>query len=41
MTTALELVAVALVIAANDFKPAGESLHDILSEICREIRKPQ
>ena len=28
-----------LVIAANDFKPAGESLHDILTEICREIRK--
>jgi 3-hexulose-6-phosphate synthase len=28
-----------LVIAANDFKPAGESLYDILSEICREIRK--
>jgi 3-hexulose-6-phosphate synthase/6-phospho-3-hexuloisomerase len=28
-----------LVIAADDFKPAGSSLHDILSEICREIRK--
>lgn len=28
-----------LVIAANDFKPAGNSLADILSEICREIRK--
>ena len=28
-----------LVIAANDFKPAGQSLGDILSEICREIRK--
>jgi 3-hexulose-6-phosphate synthase/6-phospho-3-hexuloisomerase len=28
-----------LVIAANDFKPAGSSLHDILTEICREIRK--
>jgi 3-hexulose-6-phosphate synthase/6-phospho-3-hexuloisomerase len=30
-----------LVIAANDFKPAGRSLHEILSEICREIRKPR
>ena len=28
-----------LVIAANDFKPAGDSLHAILSEICREIRR--
>jgi 3-hexulose-6-phosphate synthase/6-phospho-3-hexuloisomerase len=28
-----------LVIAADDFTPAGSSLHDILSEICREIRK--
>jgi 3-hexulose-6-phosphate synthase len=28
-----------LVIAANDFRPAGDSLHDILSEICREIRR--
>ena len=28
-----------LVIAANDFKPAGNSLYDVLSEICREIRK--
>jgi len=28
-----------LVIAADDFKPAGSSLHDILSEICREIRR--
>jgi len=27
-----------LVIAANDFKPAGSSLFDILSEICRAIR---
>jgi 3-hexulose-6-phosphate synthase/6-phospho-3-hexuloisomerase len=30
-----------LVIAANDFRPAGSSLHEILSEICREIRKPR
>jgi 3-hexulose-6-phosphate synthase len=30
-----------LVIAANDFRPAGESLHAILSEICREIRRPR
>jgi 3-hexulose-6-phosphate synthase len=28
-----------LVIAYDDFKPAGSSLGDILSEICREIRK--
>jgi 3-hexulose-6-phosphate synthase/6-phospho-3-hexuloisomerase len=28
-----------LVIAANDFKPTGSSLRDILSEICREIRQ--
>ena len=28
-----------LVIAADDFTPAGNSLHDILSEICREIRR--
>src|SRR4051812_27350271 len=28
-----------LVIAYDDFKPAGNSLGDILSEICREIRK--
>src|SRR5438552_2112787 len=28
-----------LVIAADDFKPAGSSLGDILSEICREIRR--
>jgi 3-hexulose-6-phosphate synthase len=28
-----------LVIAADDFRPAGEALHDILAEICREIRK--
>jgi 3-hexulose-6-phosphate synthase/6-phospho-3-hexuloisomerase len=28
-----------LVIAANDFKPAGSSLHDILSEICGRIRE--
>ena len=28
-----------LVIAADDFAPAGNTLHDILSEICREIRK--
>jgi 3-hexulose-6-phosphate synthase len=28
-----------LVIAADDFTPAGSSLHDILSEICREIRR--
>jgi 3-hexulose-6-phosphate synthase/6-phospho-3-hexuloisomerase len=27
-----------LVIAADDFTPAGDSLHDVLSEICREIR---
>ena len=35
----LVVIGAPLVIAANDFKPAGESLHDILSEICREIRK--
>ena len=28
-----------LVIDADDFKPAGTDLHDVLSEICREIRK--
>ena len=28
-----------LVIAANDFKPAGDDLYSILSEICAEIRK--
>jgi 3-hexulose-6-phosphate synthase len=28
-----------LVIAADDFKPAGTDLYDILSEICGEIRK--
>jgi 3-hexulose-6-phosphate synthase/6-phospho-3-hexuloisomerase len=28
-----------LVIAANDFKPAGSSLYDILSEICGKIRE--
>jgi 3-hexulose-6-phosphate synthase/6-phospho-3-hexuloisomerase len=28
-----------LVIAADDFTPAGNSLGDILSEICREIRR--
>jgi 3-hexulose-6-phosphate synthase/6-phospho-3-hexuloisomerase len=28
-----------LVIAANDFKPAGSSLHDILAEICGRIRE--
>jgi hypothetical protein len=29
-----------LVIDADDFKPAsGNSLYDVLSEICREIRK--
>jgi 3-hexulose-6-phosphate synthase/6-phospho-3-hexuloisomerase len=27
-----------LVIAADDFRPAGSSLHDILSEICTAIR---
>ena len=30
-----------LVIAADDFKPAGQTLHDILSEICRKIREPR
>jgi 3-hexulose-6-phosphate synthase/6-phospho-3-hexuloisomerase len=35
----LVVIGAPLVIAANDFKPAGESLHDILSEICREIRR--
>jgi 3-hexulose-6-phosphate synthase len=28
-----------LVIDADDFKPASTDLHDVLSEICREIRK--
>lgn len=28
-----------LVIDADDFKPAGTDLHDVLSEICGEIRK--
>lgn len=28
-----------LVIDAEDFKPAGTRLHDVLSEICSEIRK--
>jgi 3-hexulose-6-phosphate synthase len=28
-----------LVIDADDFKPAGNGLFDVLSEICREIRK--
>ncbi len=28
-----------LVIAADDFKPAGDDLYSILSEICAEIRK--
>jgi 3-hexulose-6-phosphate synthase len=28
-----------LVIDADGFKPAGSNLHDILAEICREIRK--
>jgi 3-hexulose-6-phosphate synthase/6-phospho-3-hexuloisomerase len=28
-----------LVIAANDFKPAGQTLSAVLQEICREIRK--
>jgi 3-hexulose-6-phosphate synthase/6-phospho-3-hexuloisomerase len=28
-----------LVIAADDFKPAGNNLHEILSEICREVKK--
>lgn len=30
-----------LVIAANDFKPAGSSLYDILSEICGKIRETE
>jgi 3-hexulose-6-phosphate synthase len=30
-----------LVIAANDFKPAGSSLYEILSEICGAIRRPR
>lgn len=30
-----------LVIAADDFKPAGQTLPEILAEICREIRKPR
>ncbi len=36
---ALVVLGAPLVIAADDFRPAGSSLHDILSEICREIRK--
>jgi 3-hexulose-6-phosphate synthase/6-phospho-3-hexuloisomerase len=28
-----------LVIAADDFKPAGQTLHAVLEEICREIRR--
>jgi hypothetical protein len=28
-----------LTIDADSFKPAGHNLHDILSEICAEIRK--
>jgi 3-hexulose-6-phosphate synthase/6-phospho-3-hexuloisomerase len=35
----LVVIGAPLVIAPNDFKPAGESLHDILAEICREIRQ--
>lgn len=36
---ALVVLGAPLVIAANDFTPAGSDLRSILQEICREIRK--